>query len=138
VSDWNDQVIAQFRAGNERIADMFDRSALVVLTTTGAKSGQPRISPLVHFADGDDLLIVASAAGADTHPAWYFNLLANPKASVELWQDGAIASFEVTAAPVAGEERDRLYAGIVAQAPGFGEYQEKTSRVIPVVRLTRA
>jgi deazaflavin-dependent oxidoreductase (nitroreductase family) len=137
TESWNDGVIAQFRAGEKRIANMFDRSSLLLLHTTGARSGQPRTTPLAYFADGDRLLIIGSAAGRDAHPAWYFNLLANPQVKIELWADDAIDSFEAIATPAEGEERDRLFAQVVAVAPGFGDYQSKTSRLIPVVTLQR-
>jgi len=137
AGSWNDQVIAQFRAGDLRIADMFDRSALVLLHTIGAKSGEPRTSPLAYFDLDGQLIIVASAAGRDTHPAWYFNLLAHPQVSVERWHQGAIESLSVLATVAEGDERERLWARISATAPGFAEYQKKTDRVIPVIVLNR-
>ena len=81
---------------------------------------------------------MASKAGAHTHPSWYHNLLDNPQVSVQRWSGDTLESFEATATPAEGEERDRLFAQIVARPPGFGDYQTKTSRVIPVVRLSRA
>src|SRR4051795_10717033 len=102
AASWNDGVIAGFRAGEERIAGMFDRSALVLLHTKGAKSGQPRTSPLAYFTFDDQIVITASAAGSDQHPAWYFNLLANPEATIERWQDDAIESIDVKAVPAEG------------------------------------
>jgi deazaflavin-dependent oxidoreductase (nitroreductase family) len=137
AASWNDGVIAQFRAGNERIADMFDRSSLLLLHTKGARTGQPRTSPLAYFSLDDQLVIIASAAGADNHPAWYFNLLANPEATIERWRDDAIESLEVKALTVEGAQRDQLWTRITAMAPGFAGYQTKTSRVIPVVVLER-
>jgi len=132
---WNDMVIEQFRAGHERIADMFDRASLVVLHTTGAKTGEPRLSPLVSFSDGGRLFIVASAAGADRHPAWYHNLVAHPRVQVERWAGDAVRTSDVTARVLSDDERGPLWQRIVEQAPGFGGYQEKTDRVIPVVEL---
>jgi deazaflavin-dependent oxidoreductase (nitroreductase family) len=137
AASWNDGVIAGFRAGEERIAGMFDRSALVLLHTKGAKSGQPRTSPLAYFTFEDQIVIAASAAGADQHPAWYFNLLANPEATIERWKDGAIESIDVKAVPAEGAERDLLWEKIKTAAPGFAEYETKTSRVIPVLVLQR-
>ena len=107
---------------------------MIVLTTTGAKSGQPRTNPLVYLADGDQLVIFASKAGAPTNPDWYHNLLAHPRVTVELGDE----TFHADASVVQGEERDRLFAQQVAVMPGFAEYQEKTTRTIPVVVLTRA
>lgn len=130
---WNDTVIEQFRAGDARIADMFDRGALALLHTTGAKSGEPRISPLAYFHDGDRILLVASAAGAERHPAWYHNLLANPKVQVEIWEDDELKTITATARQADDDLRERLWPQITAVAPGFAEYQTKTSRKIPVV-----
>jgi len=137
AGSWNEQVIDEFRAGKERIANMFDRSALLLLHTVGARSGEPRTSPVAYFRDGERYLVVASAAGRDQHPAWYFNLLAHPEVTAEVWADDAIDAFPATAAPLEGEERDALWAQITAQAPGFADYQTKTTRVIPVVELRR-
>jgi deazaflavin-dependent oxidoreductase (nitroreductase family) len=135
AESWNDSVIRQFRAGEQRIVDQFDRSALLLLHTTGARSGQRRTSPLAYLTIDDQLVIVASAAGRDTHPAWYFNLLANPVATIERWRDDAIESIEVRAVPAEGAERDRLWSRVTALAPGFANYAKKTTRVIPVVVL---
>ncbi len=135
AASWNDQVIEQFKAGEQRIAGMFDRSALLLLHTKGAKSGQERTSPLAYFTFDDQIVIVASAAGSDKHPAWYFNLLANPEVTIERWQDDAIESITAKAVPVEGSERDRLWGEITSRAPGFAEYETKTSRRIPVVVL---
>jgi deazaflavin-dependent oxidoreductase (nitroreductase family) len=134
---WNDMVIEQFRAGHDRIVDTFDRDALLLLHTTGAKSGEPRVSPVAFLDRGDRLLIVASAAGRPNHPAWFHNLVAHPRVSVERWADGSLESFEVVAEPTEGTERDRLWAEVTAAAPGFAEYQKQTDRVIPVVVLRR-
>jgi deazaflavin-dependent oxidoreductase (nitroreductase family) len=135
---WNDLVIEQFRAGQERIVDRFDRDFLVLLHTTGARSGEPRTSPVACFADGDHLLVVASAAGRPKHPAWYHNLVANPKVSLERWNGDTLETFDAVARPAEGPERDELWAKIVSWAPGFGEYQHNTDRLIPVVILERA
>jgi deazaflavin-dependent oxidoreductase (nitroreductase family) len=134
--DWNETVIAQLRAGEARIADTFDRDALLLLHTTGARSGEPRVSPVAYFEGGDHLLVVASKAGADSHPAWYHNLLAHPSVAVERWVGDRFESAPVTARALDGEERDRAWAQITSRAPGFGEYQKQTERVIPVVELT--
>ncbi|HEY0813023.1 MAG TPA: nitroreductase family deazaflavin-dependent oxidoreductase [Pseudonocardia sp.] len=135
---WNDMVIEQFRAGNTRVADQFDRDSLLLLHTTGAKSGQPRIAPVAHFRDGDRVVIVASAAGSDHHPDWYHNLLANPTVQSEVWENGELKTTTATARTVGDGERDKLWSEIVAQAPGFGEYQTKTTRQIPIVVLEPA
>jgi deazaflavin-dependent oxidoreductase (nitroreductase family) len=137
AASWNDTVIEQFHAGEQRIAGMFDRSALVLLHTTGAKSGQPRTSPLAYFTLDDQLVIVASAAGAESNPAWYYNLLATPEATIERWSGDAIETIEVKAVPAEGPDRDQLWEQITSRAPGFADYQTKTSRVIPVLVLQR-
>jgi deazaflavin-dependent oxidoreductase (nitroreductase family) len=138
MNAWNDRVIEEFLAGKERIADTFDRSNLMLLHTTGARSGQPRTSPVAYQPDGDRMLIVASAAGRDQHPAWYHNLVTHPTVSVQRWtQDGVLERFDATATVEQGAERDRLFERIVQVMPGFGDYQRKTARVIPVISLRR-
>jgi deazaflavin-dependent oxidoreductase (nitroreductase family) len=130
---WNDTVIEEFRAGNARIADRFDKGALLLLHTVGAKTGEPRISPVAFFHDGDRLLVVASAAGRQHHPAWYHNLVANPKVQVEVWEDDELKTITATARATGDDEREELWAWIVERAPGFGDYQTMTTRQIPVV-----
>ncbi len=132
---WNDMVIEQFLAGEERIADTFDRDVLILLETIGARTGVRRTSPVMCLPDGDRLLIVASKAGADTHPSWYHNLVANPTVHLRRWEDGALAEYDATATVLKGGERDRTWASIVSRATGFAAYQTKTERVIPVVAL---
>jgi deazaflavin-dependent oxidoreductase (nitroreductase family) len=135
---WNDAVIEQFRAGTERIADRFDRNFLVILHTTGKRTGQTRLAPVGSFAFGDDLYVVASKAGAPTHPDWYHNLVADPKVTVERWEGDGLAVFDAVAETVEGDQRQEVWDRIVAAAPGFGEYQKQTDRLIPVVRLVRS
>jgi deazaflavin-dependent oxidoreductase (nitroreductase family) len=106
---------------------------MVLLTTTGAKSGKQTTTPLVYLKEGNRFYIFASMAGAPTNPAWYHNLVANPRVSVEIGAE----SYEADAQVITGDERDRLFAAQVAVMPGFGEYQAKTTRVIPVVELRR-
>ena len=133
---WNDTVIAEFHAGKPRVADVFDLPALLLLHTTGAKSGQERVSPLAFVAIDDTIVVVASAAGAPKSPDWYFNLVANPEVSIERWHGGELVTTPMTAAVAAeGPDRDSLWERVVAVAPGFGDYQTKTTRVIPLVRL---
>ncbi len=133
VHEFNAKLIEEYRATGGKVSGMFERAPLLLLTTTGAKSGQPRTSPIVHAKDGDDLVVFGSYAGADRHPDWYHNLVANPRVTVELGDE----SFEADAVVTDGEERDRLFAAQVAAMPPFAEYERKTSRVIPVVRLKR-
>ena len=134
MSDWNTAIIEEFRGHEGVVGGMFAHLKLLLLTSTGAKSGNSHTTPAAYFMDGDAWLIIASADGADSHPAWYHNLKANPPARIEVGAE----TVDVVATEVTGEERDRLYAGVVAQAPQFGEYEEKTTRKIPLFRLTRA
>jgi deazaflavin-dependent oxidoreductase (nitroreductase family) len=108
---------------------------LILLDTIGAKSGLRRTAPVGCFVDGDRLLIVASKAGADTNPDWFHNLVANPMVGVRRWENDELTEYEATATVLHGAERDRAFDWIVQGAPGFGEYQTKTDRVIPVVAL---
>ena len=134
---FNDVVIDQYLQGQARIADTFDRDFLVLLDTTGARTGLTRTSPVAAVPDGDRLLVVASKAGADSHPAWYHNLVAHPTVRVRRWEGGSLAEYPATATVLDGPDRDRAWRLVVERAPGFGQYQERTSRVIPVVALHR-
>ncbi len=131
--EWNRQITAEFRANGGKVGGRFEGMPMLLLTAKGAKSGTERTTPLVCSRDGDDLVIIASKAGAPEHPAWYHNLRANPEATVEFGTE----TFRARATVVEGDERDRLYAAQAAIMPGFNEYQAKTPRRIPVVRLTR-
>lgn len=133
-NDFNRQLIAEFRENNGHVTGYFADSPLMLLTTTGAKSGQPRTVPLVYTKDADRLVIIASKGGADTNPNWYHNLVAQPTATVELPGE----TFAARARVAAGEERDRLFAAQAALMPGFADYEKKTTRKIPVVILERA
>jgi deazaflavin-dependent oxidoreductase (nitroreductase family) len=132
--DWNNGIIAEFRANEGRLGGQFEGGPILLLHTTGAKSGADRVSPMMFLDHEGHLYVFASKAGADSHPDWYRNLSANPDVRVELGTE----IFDAVAAPVESSERDRIYAIQVERAPGFGEYQEKTSRVIPVVELVRS
>lgn len=130
--DFNQQVIAEFRAHNGRVGGYFEGARLLLLTTTGARTGRPHTTPLGYLPDGGDrVLVIASAAGAPKHPAWFHNVLANPRVTVE---SGAF-TYEARAVVLEGEERDRAFARAVEADPGWAAYQEKTERVIPVVAL---
>jgi len=110
-------------------------SPLMVLTTTGAKSGEPRTAIVTYHRDGDHWVVAASKGGADTNPSWYSNLLAHPDATVEIGTDVFPVHSVVESS---GEERDRLWDDHVKEHPGFGEYTKKTSRVIPMIVLEKA
>ena len=132
-NDWNKAIIDEFRANAGKVGGRFAGATLLLLHTTGARSGQERINPVACVKDGDRLVIIASKAGAPTNPDWYHNLLAHPLATVEVGTE----TFQVRAAVAAELERTRLYAKMVEMMPGFAEYQQKTTRVIPVFVLTR-
>lgn len=132
---FNSDLIEQFRANNGDIKEgMFKGAPLLLLTTTGARSGQQRVNPLAYTRDGDDYVIIASKGGAPSHPDWYHNIVAHPRVTIEVGAE----RFEADARVAEGQERDRLYAAQAKLMPGFAEYQQKTSRQIPVVVLRRA
>jgi deazaflavin-dependent oxidoreductase (nitroreductase family) len=134
MSDFNRAVIDEFRANHGAVGGGFQGAPVVLLTTTGAKSGLKRVHPLVALVEGDTLYVVASKAGAPTNPDWYHNLLVTPEVEVEFGDE----RFTATAVPITGgPERDRLYAAQVAQQPGFADYEKATTRVIPIVELRR-
>jgi deazaflavin-dependent oxidoreductase (nitroreductase family) len=134
MNAFNQQVVEEFRANGGKVGGMFEGKNVLLLTTIGAKSGEERLSPLVYTRDGDRYVIAASMGGAPKNPAWYHNLVANPKVTVEVGTE----KFEATATVIADRaERDRLYAGMVAHAEGFAEYEKLTERVIPIVVLER-
>ena len=131
--DWNQKIIDEFRSNGGKLGGQFAGAPLLLLTNTGAKTGQKHTTPVMYLADRDRLAIFASKAGAPTNPDWYHNLLAHPRASVEVGPE----TFEVEAEVAGRDERDRLYAIQSERYPGFAEYQAKTPRVIPVVILRR-
>ncbi len=133
MNDFNKNLIAEFRANDGKVGGPFEGRPLLLLTTTGAKSGQPRISPLAYSTDGDRLIVMASKGGAPTNPDWYHNLVANPTVTVEVGTE----RFPARAVVAEGPERERLYALMVGEMPGFAEYQEKTSRQLPMIVLER-
>jgi deazaflavin-dependent oxidoreductase (nitroreductase family) len=130
----NEQVIAAFRENAADSDGTLDGRPLLLLTTTGARSGKAHTTPMMYRQEGEHLYVFASKAGAPTNPDWYVNLVANPAVTVELGAE----TFEATAAPVAEPERSRIYTDHAAIYPNFAEYQEKTTRPIPVVELVRA
>jgi deazaflavin-dependent oxidoreductase (nitroreductase family) len=134
---YNEQVIANIRSSEPKNDGQANRSLLLLLTTTGARSGTRRTTPLAHFVDGDRLVIVASYGGADKDPAWFFNILADPHVTIERRDGEQYESFEAVATVTEGSERDRLFARMVGLLPVFADYEKKTSRVIPVVALER-
>lgn len=133
MKDWNSQIIEEFRKNGGKVGGQFEGAPLLLLTTTGAKSGQRRTTPLMYLPDGDRMIIFASKAGAPTNPDWYYNLLAHPEASVEVGTQTLGAKANV----ITGEERDQLYAKHAKLYPGFADYEKKTTRKIPVIALQR-
>jgi deazaflavin-dependent oxidoreductase (nitroreductase family) len=133
MREFNKGIVEEFRANGGKVGGPFEGADLLLLTTTGAKSGQPRLAPLAYFTIDGRLIIIGSKAGADTNPDWVHNLRANPRAHIEI---GAEA-YDVTSRELPRDERDALFDKVVAVAPGFGEYQSKTSRIIPLFELTR-
>jgi deazaflavin-dependent oxidoreductase (nitroreductase family) len=132
MADFNEQVIREFREHEGRVGGMFEGKPLLLLHHVGAKSGAPRVAPLVYLSDGDNYVIFASKGGAPENPAWFHNLMAHPHTSIEV----GVQTLSVNASEATGEERERLYAAQVAGQPQFAEYEAKTTRKIPVVVLT--
>lgn len=133
MSDWNKAIIEEFRANEGRVGGPFAGKTLLLLHTKGAKTGLERVSPVMTFADGDRYVIIASKGGAPEDPDWYRNILANPEVTLELGTEHFAAVATVASEP----ERTELYEKMEAINPGFTEYKSKTSRVIPVITLTR-
>jgi len=131
VSDFNAKVIEEFRANDGKVGGNFEGAPLLLLHSIGAKSGEPRLHPVMYLKDGERYVVFASKAGAPTHPAWYHNLKANPETEIEVGAD----TIPVTAVEATGDERDELFDRQAGIFSAFGEYAEKTSRTIPVVLL---
>lgn len=134
VHDWNSRIIEEFRANQGRVGGSFEDAPLLLLHTTGAKSGRERVNPMMYLDLDDHRYVFASKAGADSDPDWYRNLTANPEVTVEVGTE----TYRARARTVTGPDRDRIYTEQATRYPGFAEYQEKTSRVIPVVELVPA
>jgi deazaflavin-dependent oxidoreductase (nitroreductase family) len=131
-ADFNAQIIEEFRANEGRVGGMFEGAPMLLLHHVGAKSGTPRVNPLVYQADDGRYVIFASKGGAPSNPDWFYNLKANPSTSIELGTE----EIGVLAEEATGEERDRLFTRQKELAPQFAEYEQKTDRAIPVVILT--
>ena len=131
MNDWNRKIVEEFRSNEGQVGGQFEGAPILLLTTTGARSGQPRIAPMMYLLEGEHIYVFASKAGAPTNPDWYHNLKANPTVTVEMGTETRSARAE----EVSGPERDRIYAEQAGRYPGFAEYQEKTTRTIPVIEL---
>ncbi len=132
-SDWNRQVIEEFRANGGKVGGYFADKTLFLLTTTGAKSGQQRIIPLAYIPDGERLITFASNGGAPTNPAWYYNLLAHPEVTVEVGNE----TFQARATVATGEEYQRLDVLARKLSPMHAEYQARTTRQVPLIVIER-
>ncbi len=133
MSDFNQQIIEEFRANDGKVGGYFAKNTLLLLHTIGAKSGKERVNPLVTFEDGDRLVVVASKGGAPSHPDWYYNIVANPIVSVEYGTN----KFQARASVASEPERTQLYEKMESKMASFSEYKEQAGRVIPVVTLSR-
>lgn len=131
--EYNRQVIEEFRANGGKVGGPWERTPLLVLTTTGAKSGVHRMTPMAYMPEGDRFIVFASAGGAPTHPGWYHNLLAHPEVTVEVGAE----IFDAIASVTAGSERAQLWAKGVRMYPSLAEHQAKTPRQTPVIVISR-
>jgi len=132
-NDWNKAIIEEFRANGGKVGGYFAGVPVLLLHTTGAKSQQQRVNPLVYMTDGDRFVVAASKRGDPTNPDWYYNLVAHPLVTVEVGTE----TFQARATVATEPERTRLYNQMAADRPNFAEYQRKTTRTIPVIILTR-
>lgn len=133
LNDRNAAIIDEFRTNGGKVGGSFEGAPVLLLHTTGARSGTERVNPMMYLEQSERIFVFASKAGADTHPDWYHNLVANPRVEVEL----GTQRFDATAVVLDDEHRDEVYAEQVSRYPGFGDYQNKTTRIIPVVELVR-
>lgn len=133
VRGFNAGIIEEFRANDGACGGMFEGNPMLLLTMTGAKTGRQLTSPLTYFADGDDYIVMASAGGDPKHPAWYFNLKANPDIELEV----GIERFAASAIETSGDERARVFEAMTAAMPRFADYQAGVDREIPIFKLVR-
>jgi deazaflavin-dependent oxidoreductase (nitroreductase family) len=133
-NDWNTKIIQEFRDNAGKVGGPFEGATLLLLHTTGAKTGQERVNPVMYRRVGDNYAVFASKAGAPTSPDWYHNLVANPAVRAEI----GTQTLDLTARVAGGAEREPIWAAQKDDYPGFAEYEEKTSRQIPVVILEPA
>jgi deazaflavin-dependent oxidoreductase (nitroreductase family) len=131
--EFNRNLIDEYRANDGKVGGMFEGAPLLLLTTTGAKTGQARVAPLAYTKDADRFVIIASKGGAPSHPDWYYNLRTNPEVTIELGAE----KFPARATIQHGEERKRLFDQMSQKMPNFAEYQRNTRRELPVILLER-
>lgn len=133
MNEFNHKVIEEFRSNDGQVGGQFKGMPIMLLTTTGAKTGKSFVKPLAYTKDGDRIVLIASFAGSPHHPAWFVNLSANPTVTVEVGSD----RYQARAIVTSGAERQRLFDAQAAKMPVFSDYQKKTERQIPVVVLER-
>ena len=133
-NEWNKAIIKEFRENAGKVGGDFEGAPLLILHTTGAKSGKERENPLMYLPDGDDTYVFASKAGMPTNPDWYHNLVANPQVKVEVGTE----TYDATARVLEGDERDRIWTEQKQRFPQFAEYEKTATRTIPVIALDRA
>ena len=133
INELNKKVIEEFRSNEGKVGGQFDGFPLLLLKTIGAKTGEVRTKPLAYLSDGNRLVVVASFAGAEKSPPWFFNLVKNSEVGVEVGTE----TYQARASVIAEPERTELYQRVAAAMPVFADYQAKTERVIPLVALDR-
>lgn len=131
LGDWNARTIEEFRKNHGKVGGRFEGAPLLIIHSTGAKSGKSQVNPVMYLKDGDRYLVFCSKGGAPTNPDWYHNLKAHPDVQIEVGDE----TIDVHAEEIKGPERDRLYAKQASLYPSFAEYQRKTERIIPVMAL---
>jgi deazaflavin-dependent oxidoreductase (nitroreductase family) len=134
ADDWNAKIIREFRENGGKVGGNFAGAPLLLLHTTGAKTGEDRVHPMMYMAGDHELYVFASFNGAPVNPAWYHNLVANPHVELEVGSE----RYAATATPLIGAKRDKIFAEQARRYPGFAEYEAKTTRTIPVVALSRS
>ena len=130
--NWNQTIIDEFRANDGKVGGRFEGKTLLLLHTTGAKTGKKHVNPVAYVRDGEKYVVIASKGGAPTNPDWYYNIVAHPRLTVEVGTE----SFQVEAQVAEEPERTRLYNKMAGMMDSFNDYRQKTDRVIPVFELT--
>jgi deazaflavin-dependent oxidoreductase (nitroreductase family) len=131
-TNWNQKIIEEFRANEGKVGGRYEGKTLLLLHTTGAKSGKKRVNPVAYVRDGDNYVVIASKGGAPDNPDWYYNILAHPHLTVEV----GTKSFDVEAQETEEPKRTHLYNKMASMMDSFNDYRRKTDRVIPVFKLT--
>ena len=137
MSDWNQQIIEEFRSNGGHVGGQFEGAPLLLLHHVGRRTGADRLTPMMYQQVGDAWAVFASKAGAPDNPDWYHNLLAQPDVSIELGDGERIDTVDVHARDLPADERDPVWETQKQRYPGFADYESKTTRTIPVVLLER-